>query len=769
MLQHDIGSDRAIERGGVGIYSANPGLCKQCPVYAAAISQAASPFASYSNVSDLPCLPRPNGPAASKDLGLPILRISTRIEERYDFGTHKGDQPKRVMTRVGVADVNGADAQETQQLVAAGLPHGNASPMAWARFRYEGVPALERAGWDVEIDDSLYDLFVDLSAPGAVWDAHLESRAGDWFDLDLGVEIDGKRVALLPLVVDVLRGMDRTAVPQGDVAFANVDGRVVVLPMDRIRRVLETLVELHEDPQFTRRGKLMLGPLAALNIAQAMPELQGIDERAQALGRLADRLRTFDGVPQKAIPGGLRATLRDYQHEGYRWLQFLREFELGGILADDMGLGKSVQAIAHLLQLRHEHADARPNLLVVPTSLVPNWLAEIDRFAPSLRVLTLHGPGRERLHGRIDESDVVITTYALLVRDEIFTEREWDVAILDEAQAIKNAQSKVARTSAKIRAKQRICLTGTPMENHLGELWSLFNFVMPHALYDQRTFARMFRTPIEKQNSSERRDVLARRIRPFVLRRTKSGVALQLPEKIEIVERVELAADQRDLYESVRIAVQEEVRREIERLGLARSRIAVLDALLKLRQVCCDPRLVKLSSAARAHSSVKLEWLIETLEQLVEEGRHALVFSQFTSMIDLIKPELERAGIPYVELVGSTVDRATPVRRFQAGEVPVFLISLRAGGTGLNLTAADTVIHYDPWWNPAVEQQATDRAHRIGQDKAVFVYKVVAAGTVEEKILQLQARKAELAGALFDAAEASTLNLRPEDVEALFS
>ncbi len=706
---------------------------------------------------------------------MPILRITTRVEERYDFGTHKGDQPKRVLTRVGVADVDSANADDTQQLVAAGLPHGNASPMSWARFRYEGVPVLERAGWTVEIDESLYDLFVDLSAPSAVWDARLESRAGDWFDLDLGVEIDGKRVPLLPLVVEVLRGMERGTLPQGEVAYANVDGRVVVLPMDRVRRVLQTLVELHEDPQFSRRGKLTVGSLAALNIAEALPELRGADERAERLYRFAQRLRS-DGITDRPVPQALRAELRDYQHEGYRWLQFLREYEVGGILADDMGLGKSVQAIAHLLELSC-HADVSkrgrgieaPSLLVVPTSLVPNWLAEIERFAPSLRVLTLHGPTRERLYKQIEESDVVITTYALLVRDAIFTEREWDVAILDEAQAIKNPQSKVARTASKLRAKQRICLTGTPMENHLGELWSLMNFAMPHALYDQRTFAKLFRTPIEKQNSSERRDMLARRIRPFVLRRTKAGVALQLPEKIEIVERVELAADQRDLYESVRVAVHEEVRREIERLGLARSRIAVLDALLKLRQVCCDPRLVKLAAASRAHSSVKLEWLIETLGQLVEEGRHALVFSQFTSMLDLIKPELERAGISYVELVGSTVDRATPVRRFQSGEVPVFLISLRAGGTGLNLTAADTVIHYDPWWNPAVEQQATDRAHRIGQDKAVFVYKVVAAGTVEEKILQLQARKAELAGALFDAEDTATLDLRAEDVEALLS
>ena len=296
----------------------------------------------------MPRLPRPNGPTPSKDLGLPILRITTRVEERYDFGTHKGDQPKRVLTRVGVADVEDADTQRTQEVVAAGLPHGNASPMSWARFRYEGVPVLERAGWTVHIDESLYDLFVDLSAPSAVWDARLESRAGDWFDLDLGVEIDGKRVPLLPLVVDVLRGMERGTLPQGEVAYANVDGRVVVLPMDRVRRVLQTLVELHEDPQFTRRGKLTVGSLAALNIAQALPELRGADERAERLHRFAERLRT-DGIPNRPVPQALRATLRDYQHEGFRWLQLLREYEVGGILADDMGLGKSVQAIAHLL------------------------------------------------------------------------------------------------------------------------------------------------------------------------------------------------------------------------------------------------------------------------------------------------------------------------------------------------------------------------------------------------------------------------------------
>ncbi len=710
---------------------------------------------------------------------IPVLRIGTRIEQRIDYGNRKGSPPVRVSKRVGIAELSfdyGGEAPDPQAealareaLTQAGLPRADAQAITWARFRHEGVPKLARSGWRVEIDPSLDELYLDLSTAHAVWDASLEERGGDWFDLDLGVEIDGQRVPLLPLVVDVLRAMDRGVLPQGDVTYARYGDRVIVLPMDRIRGVLQTLVELHDDPNLSERGIARLNRLAALGAAQSLPDLQARGATAQSLRRLAQHLAGGDGVPDAPIPAGLRATLRPYQLEGYRWLQVLRAYDCGGILADDMGLGKSVQAIAHILREKEADRMEHPALLVVPTSLVPNWLAEIERFAPELRVVALHGPQRKRYYADLGGCDVAITTYALLARDEFFGERDWHAAILDEAQAIKNPQSKVARAASGIRASQRMCLTGTPMENHLGELWSLFDFVMPQALYDQRHFTRVFRVPIEKEGSVERREALSRRIRPFVLRRTKGDVQLQLPEKTEIVERVELPSDQRDLYESVRLAVNEEVRREIERLGIARSRIAVLDALLKLRQVCCDPRLVKLESAARAHSSAKLTWLVENLAQLVDEGRRTLVFSQFTSMIDLIKPELDRAGIPYVELVGSTIDRATPVRQFQAGNVPVFLISLRAGGTGLNLTAADTVIHYDPWWNPAVERQATDRAHRIGQDKPVFVYKLIAAGTVEEKILQLQARKADLAGALLDSGDAASIELRPEDVEELLS
>src|SRR5207248_6011643 len=326
--------------------------------------------------------------------------------------------------------------------------------------------------------------------------------------------------------------------------------------------------------------------------------------------------------------------------------------------------------------------------------------------------------------------------------------------------------TKTTQLVCRLDARHRLCLTGTPMENHLGELWSQFAFLMPGLLGDTKRFARVFRTPIEKKQDGERRTVLSGRLKPFMLRRTKSLVAADLPPKTEILRPLELAGPQRDLYETVRVAMHENVRREVAEKGLARSHIVVLDALLKLRQVCCDPRLVKLTAARQVNASAKLEHLMEMLPPLIEEGRQILLFSQFTSMLDLIKPALAEARIDFVELRGNTKDRAGPVAQFQKGKVPLFLISLKAGGTGLNLTAADTVIHYDPWWNPAVENQATDRAHRIGQKKPVFVYKLIAAGTIEERIIELQDKKGQLATATLDP-RATVGNLAAEDLDYL--
>jgi SNF2 family DNA or RNA helicase len=352
--------------------------------------------------------------------------------------------------------------------------------------------------------------------------------------------------------------------------------------------------------------------------------------------------------------------------------------------------------------------------------------------------------------------------------------------VLDESQAIKNPEVNWSRAVRQLNARHRLCLSGTPVENNLGEMWSQFAFLMPELLGDRRGFAKRFRTPIEKNGDDTRRLLLVRRLKPFLLRRTKGEVEADLPAKTEIVQRVVLEGDQRDLYETIRLTVHEKVRREIAAHSLERSQIIVLDALLKLRQVCCDPRLVKLTAVRKARSgsrgeaeaaplatSSKLAALMQMLRELASERRRVLVFSQFTSMLDLIKSELATAEIAYVELTGATRDRADPISCFQSGAVPVFLISLKAGGRGLNLTAADTVIHYDPWWNPAVEHQATDRAHRIGQTKPIFVYKLIAADTVEERILELQDKKGRLAAATLDAGTAVG-SLAAEDLDYLF-
>ena len=412
----------------------------------------------------------------------------------------------------------------------------------------------------------------------------------------------------------------------------------------------------------------------------------------------------------------------------------------------------------------------RPALIVLPTSLIFNWKREAERFAPELRVLKLHGADRSSLFEQIPQHDVCLTTYPLLWRDhEKLAAHDYHLLILDEAQTVKNTGSQAAKAVRLLRARHRLCLTGTPMENHLGELWAQFDFLLPGFLGESKDFTRSWRTPIEKHGDLIRRELLARRVAPFILRRRKDDVAKELPPKTEVLRTVELTGRQRDLYETVRVAMDKRVREEVASRGFARSRIVILDALLKLRQVCCDPRLLKTDAALRVKERAKLDLLMDMLENLLAEGRKVLVFSQFTAMLDLIKTELDDAGIGSVMLTGDTTHREAVVRRFQEGTVPVFLISLKAGGVGLNLTNADTVIHYDPWWNPAAEAQASDRAYRIGQDKPVFVYKLIARGSVEEKIQQLQQAKASLARGVLEGGSQTQLQLSEDDLQALFA
>lgn len=472
-----------------------------------------------------------------------------------------------------------------------------------------------------------------------------------------------------------------------------------------------------------------------------------------------------------APPEGLQAELRTYQVQGLNWMQTLAELRVGGVLADDMGLGKTLQTLAHILCEKQAGRLDKPALIVMPTSLIPNWQDEAARFTPQLRVLALHGNKRKALFGEIAEHDLILTTYALLPRDlKALNQQRYRLLILDEAQNIKNPRSKAATAAAQVQADLRLCLTGTPLENHLGELWSLFHFLMPGWLGDAKAFTRDYRTPIEKRGDVQRLNHLNGRIRPFLLRRTKEQVASELPPKTEITHWVELTQLQRDRYETLRLAMDQKVREEITRQGLARSHIVILEALLRLRQSCCDLRLLGDDNGElSASDSGKLSALLDMLQELVDEGRRVLLFSQFTSMLALIEVELQTRKIAYAKLTGSTQDRRTPVQRFQAGEFPVFLISLKAGGSGLNLTAADTVIHFDPWWNPAAEAQASDRAYRIGQDKPVFVYKLIARGSVEEKIQQLQQAKANLAKGVLDGGSQGQWQLDEEDLAALFA
>ena len=644
------------------------------------------------------------------------------------------------------------------------LPQGDAfsegSRIPFYRFLRNEVPALREEGWRIEMDEE-----IDLVELGE-WRIEVEEGGGDWFDLDLGVEIDGERVPLRPILLEALASLKGTRLDslkdETEIIVPGPNGKLLVIPGARLRPLLQALTEIFGGPgDWTDDLRVPRAAAAELSLLDdAVTEWLA----PESLRELQTKLAAFDSILPVPIPATLQGDLRPYQSEGLAWLGFLREYGFGGILADDMGLGKTVQTLAHILAEKEAGRLDRPALIVAPTSTLPNWRAEAAKFAPSLATLVLRGPERRALFGEIEKHDLVVTSFPLLSRDrEELAKCVFHLVVLDEAQNIKNPAAAVTKAAKSLNTRHRVCLSGTPVENRLEELWSLFDFLMPGFLGGLTRFRKEFKTPIETHADVDAGRRLARRIRPFVLRRTKSLVAKELPEKTTVVERVELEGAQRDLYESLRLAMDKRVREVVAAKGMDRGRIEILDALLKLRQACCDPRLVKLKTAKRLERSAKLDRLMELLGELLAEGRRILLFSQFTSMLDLIEEEMLRTpplqvarlgegsggrGEGWVRLDGSTEDRETPVRRFQAGEVPLFLISLRAGGTGLNLTAADTVIHYDPWWNPAVEAQATDRAHRIGQTNAVLVLKLVAEGTVEEKILDLQERKAKIAGSV---------------------
>ena len=619
----------------------------------------------------------------------------------------------------------------------------------------------------------------------------LPEREGEWL-LSLGVEIDCQTLDLAPMLADLLK---RDARWLSNAQIAAIDdlalislrapgGKRIDAPAAPLKSIVGAMLDLLTDPQRAQNqpGPLRLGAwearrLEALRCGLVDAQRAGAHGQWQlqgdaGLADLARRLQAI-GVPQRVdVPAGLNLQLRPYQLEGLAWLQYLREQRLGGILADDMGLGKTAQALAHVLTEKQAGRHDLPTLVVLPTSLIFNWQAEAGRMAPALSLLTLQGPQREAQFALMAQHDLVLTTYALVWRDiDALAAQRFHLLILDEAQMVKNASARSARALRRLQARHRLCLTGTPLENHLGELWAQFDFLMPGFLGDARGFARTWRKPIEENGETLRAQLLAQRVRPFILRRRKCDVASELPPRTDVIKRVRLQGQQRELYEAVRSAADQQVRRVLKRLHFKGAQISVLDALLKLRQVCCDPFLVKGAKTPKTMERAKLELLSDMLPALVDEGRRVLVFSQFSELLDLIAERLMDLQLPFLSLTGKTRPqrRGAVVREFQERGAPILLISLKAGGVGLNLTAADTVIHMDPWWNPAVEEQATARAHRIGQDQPVFVYKLVVEGSIEERMLELQARKLALAQGVLGHDAAGAVKFTQQDLEGLLA
>ena len=609
-------------------------------------------------------------------------------------------------------------------------------------FTHEHLASLEDDGWYIKnIND--FDMKFEASSEVVVE----SENENDWFSLSFNLEFNGVSQPIAPLVTGIIAEFDNfESMPE----FVNIEvdeNHFVEVQTRQIAPIIKTIIELMDKKD--KDETLKISPYDAHMLDNFDDDI--IWKGSREILELSKKLKNFQGIEKVEPPKALNATLRDYQQDGLNWLNFLYEFKFSGILADDMGLGKTIQTLAHLSRLKEIGELKKPVLIVMPTSLIANWKNEVKRFTPNLNVLSLHGNDRAQRFQEIKDNDLLLTTYALIIRDkEKFDKLKFSYIVLDEAQKIKNPRTKMAIAIKEFKSEHRLALSGTPIENHLGELWSIFSFLMPGFLDTLSFFKTYYQTPIEKEHNFSRQELLNRRIKPFMIRRTKELVASELPAKTEIIKYTQFENKQSGLYESIRVAMEEKVRQAVENKGLASSHITILDALLKLRQVCCDPSLLKIKEAQKVKESAKLELFLDLLDELLAEGRKILVFSQFTSMLAIIEQRIKLRKVNYTKLTGSTRKREEAIEEFTNGNADIFLISLKAGGVGLNLVEADTVIHYDPWWNPAVENQATDRAYRIGQTKAVFVYKLIVENTIEQKILELQKRKQAIQDGIYD-------------------
>lgn len=622
-------------------------------------------------------------------------------------------------------------------------------------FLLDAYPKLVEA-YRVYGEKDLTRYKVRLTPPNVV--ASVETQEEDkWFNLEINVEYD-----------DISVPIDKIwkAWTQGKRYVQLKDGTYTSLPeswLEKLGHKLAALgLDLEKPPK--KRFENFEAPILD-KILEDIPETT-----SDAFWNvLREKLHDFTEIKQVQAPKGLNATLRPYQIQGVSYMNFLHEYHFGGILADEMGLGKTIQTLT-FLQYMKEKGHKGPNLIIVPTSVLPNWEREAQKFVPDMKRLVIYGSKRENLFKQIESSELIITTYALLRRDlDELLKFEFNAIILDEAQNIKNPNTITARSVRRMQARFRLCLSGTPIENTLLELWSLFEFLMPGFLGSQAAFQKGFVKPI-KDGDDDSLGYLKARVKPFILRRTKNEVAKDLPPKVENIYYSALLEDQMELYTALARKLKEQVLQDVDEKGIGQSQISILDALLKLRQICCHPRLLKLDMPGLNTnlSSGKFEAFKDLVTSIIDDGHKVLVFSQFVQMLHIIRNWLHMVEIPFCYLDGTSKDRFEQVDRFNnSPEIPIFLISLKAGGTGLNLTSADYVIHYDPWWNPAVEDQATDRTHRIGQTRQVFSYKMICENTVEEKILKLQESKKGIADSIIPG-QSAWKSLTRSDLEMLF-
>ncbi len=628
-----------------------------------------------------------------------------------------------------------------------------------ARFVVETIPQLQEQlpNLIVQKGEDLPDYTFDVSEAEVSYSVDESDESNDWFDLQVTVKIGKEDVPFQELFAALAQGQEYILLASGKYFLLNT------MQFTRLRQLIAEAKSFQEkDTEGIRLTRFQAG------LWDELQQTGIVDKQAKRWQDAMQGLLSLKQVGLQQIPKSVNATLREYQQEGYSWMYFLREHGLGGILADDMGLGKTIQAIAFMAKARLDKGNL-PFLVVAPTSVVENWDVELAKFAPKLTRVILRAGDRSVALSAISKTDVVVISYPLLVRDfEQLKKYHFDTIIFDEAQMVKNYQSKAYGLARKLKTHTKIALTGTPMENNLMELWTITSLVAPGLFPTPEKFTEHYRTPIEKYQDKEKLQQLRRRIRPFILRRQKSLVAKQLPPKNEQVLRLELNAQHKHLYEKQLQYERKRVLGLLETGGLKEHRFEVLRSLMRLRQMCLHP--VLLDEKYAKISATKLEALLERIEELVAEGHRVLIFSQFTSFLRLVRQMLEINNYKYLYLAGETKKRGELIRRFnEETAIPIFLISLKAGGFGLNLTAADYCILLDPWWNPAVEQQAIDRTHRIGQTKPVFVYKMIAKDTIEEKVLALQEKKRKLFQNVLDEEGVFGSLITEDDIKGIFS